>query len=297
MDTHQITFAIQGMREARANCAVTIEQALTQLDGVIAAHVNYATERATVMFVPARVSTLAMVAAVQNEGFQVPLEHITLNVEGLLYTTSQQTVERVLSRMDDVAQVYINLPAQQIVLDAFLGRLNIANYKNAITKLGLQVVAQPIPGESRKFIARTIFISALTVLSLFSAGAHAGLYQARVLHAPLVVMVLSVLVAYGMGWQFFHQAYETGLQGELDASVLLALAVSVSMFGGLVVALASPSTWLTGSGFVLAALLTAGWFIVRAVSVWVLPRFQNGSLAHVSMAQAHIWVTSNGSHH
>jgi len=293
MDTHQITFAIQGMRGACAKCAVEIEQALTQLDGIIAAHVNYATERATVMYMPTRVSMPEIVAVVQNEGFVVPLEHITLNVEGLLYSTSVQTVERVLGRVDDVAHVCIDLPTQQVALDVFSGRVNLAHYASALAKLGLRVVAKPIPDPSREFVVRTLSILGLTVLGLFSAGAHAGLFEASILHAPIVVMGLATLIAYGVGERFFHQAYETCIQGELDASVALALAASVSMFGGLVVALASSSAWLTDGGFVLAALLTAGWFSVRAVSIWVLPGFQNESLARVPVAQPQIEVASN----
>lgn len=294
MDTHQITFAIQGMPGACAKCAVTIEQALTQLDGVIAAHVNYATERATLLYVPARVSMPDIVAVVQNEGFQVPLEHIILNVEGLLYSTYLQTVERVLGCVDDVARVCIDLPTQQVALDVFSGRVNLAHYASALAKLGLRVVAKPVPDQSREFVVRTLSILGLTVLGLFSAGAHAGLFEASILHAPIVVMGLATLIAYGVGWRFFHQAYETCLEGELDASVVLALAVSGSMFCGLVVAIAAPSTWLTDSGFVLAALLTAGWFIVRAVSVWVLPHFPNASLAHAPVAHPQIEIVSNG---
>lgn len=292
MDNYQITFAIQGMREACARCAVSIEQALTRLDGIIAAHVNYATERATVMFVPARVSKASIVDTVRGEGFQVSLEHLILNVDGLLYASSMQTVERVLNRLDDVVQAHINLPAHQIELDVFSGRVNIVQYKWTLAKLGLRVVDQQIPESPNKFVARTLLLLAFAIFALFSAGAHAGLYNASILHAPLFVMIVSSFVVYGIGWRFFQQAYETGLQGEFDASVVLALVATASMFGGLVVAIAVPSHWLTDSGFVLATWLTAGWFIVRALSIWVLPRLSNESLTQVPASPSPIKVAS-----
>lgn len=72
MSTQQISFAIQGMTCAR--CAGQIERALTQLDGVIAAQVNYATERATVRYATSRITPAALIRTVIREGFQAQLE-------------------------------------------------------------------------------------------------------------------------------------------------------------------------------------------------------------------------------
>ncbi len=292
MSTHQITFAIQGMFCAR--CAVSIERALTRLDGIVAAQVNYATERATVVFDSTRVSASAMVGAVRGEGFDVPLERVVLNVNDLLYASSARTVERVLSRLKGVAQVAADLSAQRVVLNVFSDRVTHADYESELAKLGLRVVERLSPNAAREFVARTIVISGLAGLSLWSAGAHAGLFEAGVLHAPLVVIAISVLIAYGIGWRFCRLAYDACLQGELDASALVALVAAVSLFGGMLLALVSPATWLTDSGFVLATLLTAGWFLARGATVWVLPRFQHAALDRVTTAQTQFGVISDG---
>lgn len=292
MDNCRITFVIQGMREACARCAVSIEQTLTGFDGVIAAQVNYATERATVIFEPARVSKASIVDAVRAEGFQVSLDHLVLNVDGLLYASSVRTVESVLGRLDDVVQVRTDLRVQQIELDVFSGRVDIIRYKWTLAKLGLRVIDQRTLESPQKFLVRVFLIVGLAIFTLVSAGAHAGLYDASILHAPLIVMIVSSLVVYGIGWRFFRQACETSLQSEFDASVVLALIASASMFGGLVVAIAVPSPWLTDSGFVLATWLTAGWYAVRAVSIWVLPRVADTSMAHASATQTQIKIAS-----
>ena len=62
-------------------------------------------------------------------------------------------------------------------------------------------------------------------------------------------------------------AFETGLRGDFDASVVIALAASASLFGGLLVAMLAPNDWFTSIGFIVAILLTAGWFIVRAMTI------------------------------
>lgn len=72
MKTRQISFPIQGMFCAR--CAVELERSLAQLDGVIGACVNYATERATVLYDPARVHPCAFIDAVKQAKFSSSLE-------------------------------------------------------------------------------------------------------------------------------------------------------------------------------------------------------------------------------
>ena len=74
MNTQQISFALQGM--FCANCAITIERALTRLDGVVTVRVNYATERATVLFDPACASMAMIARAVRGVGFDVAIERV-----------------------------------------------------------------------------------------------------------------------------------------------------------------------------------------------------------------------------
>lgn len=72
MNTRQIAFSVEGMFCAR--CAVDLERALAHRDGVIAACVNYASERATLLYDPTRVNPMALVHIVKDAGFSTPLE-------------------------------------------------------------------------------------------------------------------------------------------------------------------------------------------------------------------------------
>lgn len=72
MNTRQLSFSIQGMFCAR--CAVDLERALTEQDGVIGACVNYASEHATVLYDPTRVKPTKFVAIVKRAGFTTLLE-------------------------------------------------------------------------------------------------------------------------------------------------------------------------------------------------------------------------------
>lgn len=72
MTTRLVSFAIEGMYCAR--CAGQLERALTPLEGVIAVQVNYAAERATVVFEPRFWDPVAVVTAIRQAGFTTPVE-------------------------------------------------------------------------------------------------------------------------------------------------------------------------------------------------------------------------------
>ncbi|GMR04930.1 MAG: heavy metal translocating P-type ATPase [Thermodesulfobacteriota bacterium] len=65
----KVVLPVQGM--SCASCVDKIEKALNGLDGVVRATVNFATEKATVDYLPATVSVAEMVKAVKGAGYDV----------------------------------------------------------------------------------------------------------------------------------------------------------------------------------------------------------------------------------
>jgi hypothetical protein len=249
------------------------------------------------MFNPAQASLAKMISAVQTSGFQVPTEYLTLKVDHLLYTSSPQTVERVLNRVPGVIRARVEISSQQIRLDVLAESSQIGDYEGALAELGLPVTKQPTLHSARYFFIRTFLIFVLALLSVVSAAAHIGVIEAPLLHPPLLVIAVSVLIAYSLGWPFFHLAYDAGIQGQFDAGVGLAVAVFVFLTGGLALAIISPAKWLTDSGFLLAVLLTAGWFIMRSITVSRVKRqtllpILAGSIASLLMLGIYLGILS-----
>ena len=275
MSIQQISFVIQGM--FCAQCAVDIERALTRLDGIVAAAVNYATQRATVVYAPTRVLPRDLVNTIRRRGYQVPLVRVVRYADDLLYASSAQTIEKVLGRTEGVVFVSTDLAARSVTLELLPDRGRLGEqarrpeFDNALARLGLRAIPSPTPDAARKFVLRAIVITGLAFLVVASAGVHAGLFaSAGLFHSPLVVMVLSGLVLFGVGWRFYAFAYDAGIQGEFDVSVLMALLASGAAMAGLPLAMLSPTSWFTDAGFVVATALTAGWFLARVIQLWGL---------------------------
>ncbi len=79
--TRQITFPIRGMRHP--GCTENIQIALSGVEGVVSARVNYATERAAVICNPSRTRAAMLVDAVRAAGYDVPLERAAFSLRAL----------------------------------------------------------------------------------------------------------------------------------------------------------------------------------------------------------------------
>ncbi len=273
MSIQHIVLAIDGLRYECPRSAEEIERVLARLDGVVFAHVNYATERAGVVYDPARVTTARMVAAIRGLGYDVPVEGLLLSSDDLLYATSARAIENRLYRQDGVVSASADLGATRVKMDVLSGYERLIP-RSILAQLGFPEKVHGAPDPRPIFLFRTALLIAFEFITVWSAGAHAGrLASPQWLHVPLVVLMLA-FAAFVAAWPFFHSAFEVALRGEFDGTVIVALLASALAFASLPLGILSPSTpWSLDAGFVAAMTLTTGWFVIRALRLWLLPLF------------------------
>ena len=89
--TEEAVLPITGM--TCANCVATVERTLRKTDGVEEAGVNYASERATIRFDPARVTLQEMAAAVERAGYGVVLAEEDEELEDAEAVARQEEID------------------------------------------------------------------------------------------------------------------------------------------------------------------------------------------------------------
>jgi Cu+-exporting ATPase len=279
MSTHQISFAIRGMYCAK--CAVKIQATLAQLDGIIAAQVNYASERASVVYDPARVHMAAMIDAVRSMGFDTTLERRTLTVRDLIYASSAHTVERIMHRAEGVVDASVDLRAGRVTLTTLPEHASRDSFQVLLTWLGFPSAVGSRPNSPAGFVVRGLLVIGAAILLMIGTLNHLGIFAvATELPSPFWLIALAAFTLVGAGEPFYLRAFAVLMRGEFDASVLIAFVTSATFFGGLVLVLITGDTqavpaWSGWGALVLAAILTAGWFIARALALWVWPRFRH----------------------
>ncbi|MCL4395419.1 MAG: heavy-metal-associated domain-containing protein [Chloroflexi bacterium] len=107
MITLHMSFPIVGMKAAR--CADAIQTSLGRVDGVISARVNYATERARILFVPTRNLATALLNAVRADGCDIPLVITHVALRDLMRTSV---------RLDAVVSVWFDWRHARVTIES-----------------------------------------------------------------------------------------------------------------------------------------------------------------------------------
>jgi copper chaperone CopZ len=297
MTTRQVSFAIQGMYCAR--CAVTIGHALTQLDGLLSAYVNYATERATVTFDPVRIGPARMVDAVSHAGYSVPLDNITWYVGDLLYATSAATVQKVMSRCNGVVRVSADLASDRITLQGFVRHINRDEIENRLGRLRLGAGQLSRGSVATEFFVRMLVAVLVAFMLSWGALNRLGLSASvRDTPAAVLLVMLAMFGMFGAGWPFYRHTWAALRQGEFDSGTGIALLAAVLFLGSVAIALV-PGTlpaigWPAWGGLMAATALNATWFVARGLSLWLAPRIRSEALDEIASTEKALMTTLTG---
>src|SRR3990172_8369492 len=89
--TKSLSLPVQGM--TCASCVSHVEGELKELPGVSNVVVNLGTNKASLMYDPARVTLVDMTRAVDDVGYTVPTAELTLDVRGMTCASCVSPVE------------------------------------------------------------------------------------------------------------------------------------------------------------------------------------------------------------
>ncbi|MDP9510215.1 heavy metal translocating P-type ATPase [Pseudomonas protegens] len=116
-----------------ASCAGRVERALAKVAGIRAVSVNLATEQARIE-APGD-SLPALLEAVENAGYSVPVQSIELTIGGMTCATCAGRVERALNKVQGVRSASVNLATERAHVE-LLGLVDPTQLINAVTQAG-----------------------------------------------------------------------------------------------------------------------------------------------------------------
>lgn len=95
-----VDLSVSGM--SCASCVASLEAALGRVPGVVDVNVNLATERATVTYDADATSVQTLAQAIEDAGYQVRTETLTLPIHGMTCAACVNTLERGLRKVNGV---------------------------------------------------------------------------------------------------------------------------------------------------------------------------------------------------
>jgi len=240
---NKIEIPISGMH--CASCVNNVEQYLKRLKGVRSAAVNLATEKALIEYDPGLITVPEIVQAVNDSGYQVPLQRLELPVAGMHCASCVLNVEKVLKASPGVVSATVNLATERAGISYFPDLTDPERIKGAIVNAGYEVPEPqaipegPLPvqvrsleGQRDKYYLslkkRFLFALALSV-PLFLGGMHMLLpFLPGWLHSPWLMLALAAPVQFFSGWLFYKGLWASIRRRNADMDTLVAVGTSAA---------------------------------------------------------------------
>jgi Cu+-exporting ATPase len=247
--THkQIILPITGM--TCANCANTVERTLKRLPGVQSATVNFANEKATVVFDPDAVKEPDLVKSIKAAGYGVATARVDLPITGMTCANCAATIERTLKRTEGVLSVTVNFANERASVEYVPGLLTRADLIHIIRDIGYDVVeAEEEELEDVERAAReaetarqkhllTVGILLSAPLFVLSMARDFGFLPVA-WHGWLnwLFLVLATPVQFYVGWDYYVGGFKSLRNGSANMDVLIAMGSSAAYFYSLPVTL------------------------------------------------------------
>lgn len=249
----KLTIPVVGM--TCASCVVRVEKALTRVEGVTAAHVNLATERADIAL-QGPVDRRALVAAIEEAGYEVPAARHELAVEGMTCASCVARVERAIASLPGVRAASVNLASERAAITADAS-VSIEELIAAIDGAGY--TAHLLHGEGdvedhaarrdaeRLLLRRDLMIAGGLTLPVFAL--EMGSHTVPAIHDWvmgtigmqtnwLIQLVLAAIVLFWPGLRFYRIGLPALLKGAPDMNALVAVGTLAAFFYSLVATLA-----------------------------------------------------------
>ena len=132
-----VSLPVEGMH--CASCSSRVETALSNAPGVLSAAVNLATETASVEVSGKEASTSDLVDVVTGAGYDVPVQTLSLEIEGMHCASCSSRVERALKEASGVVDAAVNLATETATVHLVEGTATRRDLAQVVRDAGYEV--------------------------------------------------------------------------------------------------------------------------------------------------------------
>jgi len=253
-DMERIDLPISGM--SCASCAARIEKGLASLEGVSQATVNFAAEKATVLFHPDQTDLPRLIKKVEDIGYSAKVEKVVLPIQGMTCASCVSKVEKTIRSLKGVVQVNVNLATERATIEYLPSIASIRDFKTAIQGAGYQILEVRV-GDSalreedivekekltreadllklkQKFIIGAVLL--IPILVLMYGGSLLEKWVSLSMGTNFFIQfLLATPVQFWAGWQFYVGFWKATKHKTSDMNTLIAVGTSAAYLYSLIV--------------------------------------------------------------
>src|SRR5438094_4516185 len=151
--TKRTVIKISGMH--CAGCVSSIQKSVSEVPGVNKVEVNLATEKATLEFDQTKVKLDSIEKAIEEIGYKVVYEKLTLKLGGVSDSTDAERLEQKL-QLDGIKSVSVNYGSSQSNIEYNSALLSLADIRRKITELGYEILSEDLGVSTQDIEARKL---------------------------------------------------------------------------------------------------------------------------------------------
>ena len=262
----QTRLPIQGM--TCASCVAHVEGALKDIDGVLSAQVNLATEKATVVYDPEQVGEEEFVKAVQETGYDVATDKVSLPIGGMTCASCVAHVEGALAETPGVVSANVNLATEKASVEYIPTLTGLADFRRAVAEVGYEVLptaeeraeeelsreVRKMQDARRRMLLAWVFTVPIIVWML--PEMLAGLAWPNETIFKLGMLLLAAPVLFWVGQRTYVAAWRSTTHGAPNMDALIAMGTGASFLTGIATFFAPIPTYAGVAAMIMAFHLT-----------------------------------------
>jgi P-type Cu+ transporter len=134
-----------------AGCVNSIQELVSELDGVKKVEVNLATEKAAIEFDPTQVRIDVIEKAIEEVGYTVVYNNLVLKIGGITDSSDSERIEKSLKLMEGIKSASVNYGSSQINFQYNPALISSTDIRRKVVGLGYEVLSET-SGESAQEI-------------------------------------------------------------------------------------------------------------------------------------------------
>ena len=236
----RLDFLITGM--SPASCAAKITDSLSHLKGVNEASVNFAAEKATILYDPLNVSVDDFLKTIKDLGYSASVAKQTISIKGMTCAACVQRVQDALSSLDGVVSASVNLATERAAIAYIPSQVGMREFMKVIKDAGYDVLSADkgediVEKEKREREAHyrdlktKVITGAMLSLPVFilTYWDMFGLPIALSRKINFIIqLILESPVQFWIGWQFYKGAVSAARHRTTNMNTLIAVGTSAA---------------------------------------------------------------------
>jgi Cu+-exporting ATPase len=245
-ELERVDLPITGM--SCASCALKIEKGLASVEGVSKATVNFAAEKATVIFHPTQTDLSHLIDKVKDLGYGAKAEKVLLPIQGMTCASCVNKVEKALASVKGVIRVDVNFATERASVEYLPEEVTIRVLKKAVQGAGyevLEVKEEDIVEKERlareaelsrlkwKFITGAILLVPILLLMYGASLLEKWIGLSREINF-FIQFLLATPVQFWVGGQFYIGFWKATKHKTSDMNTLIAVGTSAAYLYSLI---------------------------------------------------------------